>query len=90
MSLFVGSDEKRRTTTLRHNWRIEIFSEFGEDPCIKAHREQVEYDDLTGEAIKIKKDRVLVRNFSELLQGQQTLLSNLSNIIDLWEQEENG
>jgi hypothetical protein len=36
MPVLVDIDEKRGLTSIRHSWRMEIFSDYGDDPLIRA------------------------------------------------------
>jgi hypothetical protein len=88
MAIFVNSDDKKGNTTVRHSWRIEIFSDFGSDPILKAHRAQVVYDTETEEPLSIVHDRVVTRNLSELAEGPRGLFENLASLCDQWEVED--
>lgn len=88
MSVFISKNEKRGSVTVRHSWRIEVFSEFGEDPLIKAHRELVEYDPESGEVLSVKKDRVVSRSLRDLNDGPRQTILKFADLLDSWEVED--
>ena len=88
MSVFISKNEKRGSVVVRHSWRIEVFSEFGDDPLIKAHRELVEYDADTGEVLSVKKDRVVTRSLAELNDGPRQTILKFAGLMDDWETED--
>ena len=89
MPVFVSASEGTGpTTTIRHSWRLEVFSEFGDDPLIKAHREEVEYDNETGKAIRVTKLGIVQRRLSELNPGPVETIANLAALADTWEIED--
>lgn len=88
MPVLITQDEQKGTTTIRHSWRLEVFSEFGDDPEIRVHRQEVIYDTDTQAEIKVKKDRVVTRFLSELPEGPKNLILSLANQADLWEAED--
>jgi hypothetical protein len=86
MAVFISENEKRGTTTIRHNWRLEVFCEFGDpDPLVKAHRQEVVYDTDTMEALKVSKDRVVTRKFSDLPEQIQGMLTAIGAAFDTLE-----
>ena len=76
------------TTTIRHSWRIELFSDFGQEVTIKAHREEVEYENETGRMLRCTKLGSIVRNLSDLPPGPTATVSALAAMADQWETED--
>ena len=90
MPVLVSTDEVRGTTTIRHSWRIEMFSEFSEDPEIRAHRQQVTYDTETGEVLNRTRDRIVSRRLSQLPDGPRETILKLAGLADQWEAEDSA
>jgi hypothetical protein len=88
MAVLVEVNEKRGTTTIRHNWRFEVFCEYGDDPLVKGHRQEVVFETDTGETIKITKDRVVERKLSELPEQVQAYIVNLGLCFDTFEAQD--
>lgn len=88
MPVLVDIDEKRGLTSIRHSWRMEIFSDYGDDPLIRAHRALVVYDTETEEAISITHDTTIERRFSELPEGPRNTLLAAATLADFWEAED--
>ena len=87
-TLVSTSDGSEPTTTIRHNWRMEIFSEFGAIPTVRAHREQVVYESDTGTVLSVTKDRMVDRSFADLPPGPQATIIALATLADTWELED--
>lgn len=88
MPTFVSEDPKKGTTTIRHTWRAEIFSEFGEDAEIRVHRAQATYDTDTEDLIRHNKDRVVTRHMDSLPDGQRQTVLAFFALCDTLEAED--
>lgn len=88
MSTFVSEDTKKGTTTIRHTWRAEIFSEFGQDVEIRVHRAEATHDTDSGDLLRSKKDRVVLRNLEDLPDGQRQTVLNFFALCDVLEAED--
>jgi hypothetical protein len=88
MSIFVSEDPKKGTVTIRHTWRAEIFSEFGEDAEIRVHRAQATYDSDTTDLVRTDKDRVVIRRLEQLPDAQRQTILNFFTLCDVFEMED--
>ena len=88
MATFVRSNPGSPSTTVRHSWRIESFSEYGDDPLIKAHRQTVTYDSATGAVLSTDRGGTVQRRLSELPTGPRNQLAALYALTDQWEEED--
>ena len=88
MSIFVSEDPKKGLTTLRHTWRGELFSEFGEEVEIRAHRAESTFDTDTEDLVVTKHDRVVSRKLSELPDGPRQTILAFFDLMDSFEMED--
>lgn len=88
MSVFVSEDPKKGTTTIRHTWRAELFSEFGQDVEVRVHRAEATYDTDTDDLIRHNKDRVVLRNLDSLPEGQRKTILAFFTLCDILEAED--